>query len=102
MTRLTDTLDRPAPPDDLPEAAQALWWLAKGGFATGTEWERAHGIAQAHEGEQIFDAIHALAHRIEGDDWNARYWDRRAGTDLGGRGHQAEWDALAARLASDG
>jgi len=98
MTRLADTLDRPAPPDDLPPAAQALWWLAKGGFATGPDWERAHEIAQAHEGEQIYDAIHALAHRIEGDTRNAGYWDRRAGTDLGGQGHQAEWDALAARL----
>lgn len=98
MTRIDQDLDRPAPPDDLSPAAQALWWLAKGGLSTGPEWDRAHQIAQAHEGERICDAIHALAHRIEGDAWNARYWDRRAGTDLGGDGLQAEWDALAARL----
>ncbi len=98
MTRIDQTLDRPAPPDGMSPAAQALWWLAKGGLATGPEWGLAHAIAQAHEGEPLFDAIHALAHRIEGDEGNARYWDRRAGTDLGGQGHQAEWDALAARL----
>jgi hypothetical protein len=41
------------------------------------DWEGAHRIAQDHEGDAIADWIHAVAHRIEGDLGNARYWYRR-------------------------
>jgi hypothetical protein len=41
------------------------------------DWEAAHRIAQDHEGDAIADWIHAVAHRIEGDLGNARYWYRR-------------------------
>tara|TARA_R110002096_G_scaffold80281_14_gene188200 strand:- start:589 stop:849 length:261 start_codon:yes stop_codon:yes gene_type:complete len=52
----------------------------KGGHCKlGKEWEEAHEICQAHEGEQPFDWLHAVVHRIEGDDWNAGYWYQRAG-----------------------
>jgi hypothetical protein len=53
--------------------------LEAGGFSIGPSWTRAHDICQAHEGEPVFDRIHALIHRIEGDATNARYWYRRAG-----------------------
>lgn len=76
----------PAPTD----AARALQAIRESGFRTGDAWTRAHEIAQAHEGERLFDAIHALLHRIEGDSGNAAYWDRRAGTDFGGEGAEAE------------
>jgi len=46
---------------------------------TKDEWDTAHEIVQ-----QIDDAeaarIRAYLHRKEGDDWNARYWHRRAGS----------------------
>ena len=45
----------------------------------GEDWERTHQICQMHEGTPIFDWLHALIHRIEGDDANAGYWYRRAG-----------------------
>ncbi len=61
------------------EARAALDFLAAGGFTMGANWDRAHDICQAHEGEALYDRIHALIHRIEGDDWNAGYWYRRAG-----------------------
>ncbi|MDE0523326.1 MAG: hypothetical protein OXH79_15345 [Boseongicola sp.] len=80
------------------EAAEALRQISEAGFKTGPGWDRAHQIAQAHEGEAIFDAIHALLHRIEGDRFNAGYWDRRAGTDLGGDGFAVEADRLRAML----
>ena len=80
------------------EAAKALRLISEAGFKTGPGWDRAHQIAQAHEGEAIFDAIHALLHRIEGDRFNAGYWDRKAGTDLGGNGFAAEADQLRAML----
>jgi hypothetical protein len=41
--------------------------------------EKAHEICQEHEGAPLYDWVHALVHRIEGDDANAGYWYRRAG-----------------------
>ena len=61
------------------EAQAALDALKADGFATGPGFDRAHRIAQAHEGEPLFDWLHALCHRIEGDHGNAAYWYRRAG-----------------------
>ena len=76
------------------EATKALDLIHQSEFTTDANWVAAHEIAQNHEGEQIFDAIHALLHRIEGDTPNASYWDRRADTDFGGGGFQAELEAI--------
>lgn len=76
----------------------ALNLIETAGFATGPDWKAAHEIAQRHEGEPLYDALHALLHRIEGDVSNAAYWDRRAGTDFGGNGPQVECAALKARV----
>jgi hypothetical protein len=46
------------------------------------DWQGAHEIAQAHEGDDVADWIHAVAHRMEGDLGNARYWYGRCGRDL--------------------
>ena len=83
------------------DAKRALDLIEASGFSMNADCEAAHEIAQAHEGEKLFDAIHALVHRIEGDTWNASYWDRRAGTDLGGEGHAAELTRLRALADSD-
>ena len=40
-------------------------------------WHEAHEIAQSKEGQPDYDRIHALLHRIEGDDWNTKYWYQR-------------------------
>lgn len=45
----------------------------------GEAWRRAHELAQVHEGTPAYDRLHALLHRIEGDQPNAAYWYRRAG-----------------------
>ena len=42
-------------------------------------WDEAHGIVQADEADPLACWIHAVLHRIEGDDGNARYWYQRAG-----------------------
>lgn len=76
------------------DALAALDLIRESGFTTNANWANAHEIAQDHEGEPIFDAIHALLHRIEGDIPNAGYWDRRAGTNFGNTGFQGELDAL--------
>lgn len=64
---------------DDPDLARALTLLADGGYTIGKGWKRAHEIAQKHEGERIFDRVHALCHRIEGDHGNAGYWYGCAG-----------------------
>ena len=76
------------------DANRALDLIEASGFRMTADCEAAHEIAQAHEGEKLFDAIHALIHRIEGDLGNAAHWDRRAGTDFGGAGFEAELKAL--------
>jgi hypothetical protein len=43
------------------------------------DWQAAHLIAQDHEGDAIADWIHAVAHRMEGDVVNARYWYGQCG-----------------------
>ena len=46
--------------------------------ALAEDWGAAHDIAQRHEGDAVADWLHAVLHKIEGDDGNARYWYRRA------------------------
>lgn len=45
-------------------------------------WEKAHNVAQSKEGHPDYDRLHALLHRIEGDEWNAKYWYRRCKLDF--------------------
>ncbi len=87
-----------APPPGLSQPLAALWWLGKGGFATGPAWERAHEICQASEGVADFDRVHALAHWIEGDRANSDYWYRRAGCRPTGGDPRAEWEHQVAAL----
>lgn len=46
------------------------------------EWDRAHAIVQRDDADRISCWIHAVLHRIEGDEANSRYWYRRAGQDF--------------------
>ncbi len=68
--------------------------LKAGNFRTGEDWEKAHEICQAHEGGPLFDWVHALVHRIEGDDRNADYWYRRADKDRHSGSIEQEWQAI--------
>lgn len=99
MTDLAATLDAPKPPETLSAPLKALWWLKKGGLKTGPEWEQAHEICQAAEGDKAHDWVHALAHWIEGDEWNSNYWYRRVGEDRRGSTIPEEWDVLAKALS---
>ncbi len=66
-----ETLDGSEPLGDWPAELRALWWDAK------DNWEASHNIAQDIPGV-VGNWIHAYLHRKEGDDWNAKYWYRRA------------------------
>ena len=81
---------------DQSDALRALELIEKDAFQPGRNWFAAHDIVQRHEGNALFDAIHAFLHRIEGDRMNAGYWDRRAGTKLGTGDPRAELAALRA------
>lgn len=72
----------------------ALDHIKSGNFIMGPDVERAHEICQAHEGEADYDWIHALVHRIEGDDGNAAYWYRRSGHERHPGTVEQEWQAI--------
>ena len=48
-------------------------------LALGGDWKAAHQIAQDHENERLANWIHAIVHRMEGDEANAAYWYQRCG-----------------------
>lgn len=60
----------------------ALIALKAEGLGLGAAWQRAHELAQRHEGVADYDRLHALLHRIEGDESNAAYWYRRSGESI--------------------
>ncbi len=57
-----------------PAAALVAKLVAAVDLALKGDWQGAHLVAQDHEGDALADWIHAVAHRMEGDLGNARYW----------------------------
>ncbi len=47
-------------------------------LAIGGDWDAAHQIVQQRE-DATAAWVHAVLHKIEGDNENSRYWYRRAG-----------------------
>ena len=68
--------------------------LKSGEFQPGKEMDEAHRICQEHEGVPLHDWVHALVHRIEGDDGNAAYWYRRAGKTRHAGSIAEEWQII--------
>lgn len=63
------------------------------------DWEGAHAIAQSLEGMAHADWLHAILHKIEGDESNSRYWYRRTNQNYEAYDDpKAELDALRAVL----
>ena len=56
--------------------------LAAVEVALGGDWEGAHLVAQDHEDDPVANWLHAVVHRMEGDEGNARYWYGRCGREL--------------------
>ena len=48
-------------------------------LALAGDWTGAHEVAQQDEDDATSCWIHAVLHKIEGDEGNSRYWYRRAG-----------------------
>jgi hypothetical protein len=66
------SLNRIEPNSQWSPALQSLWFLSKG------NWNASHEIAQDLHTE-LGSWIHALLHRMEGDEFNAQYWYQQAG-----------------------
>ena len=79
------------PPAGLTPALIALWWDGQG------DWSRAHDLINDIETPDT-TAVHAYLHRKEGEQWNADYWYRRAGTQDHRPTLEAEWKALVEAL----
>lgn len=43
------------------------------------DWDAAHAIAQTDERDPLHRWLHAVLHKIEGDNFNSRYWYRGSG-----------------------
>lgn len=70
-------------------------------LAIAGDWDGAHVIAQRDEQDPLHRWLHACLHKIEGDEFNSRYW-------YSGSGHgyqdfatpEAELNAIRAALLS--
>ena len=80
-------------PENLSIYLQALWWEAKG------NWSRAHGLVE-HENSGNGAWIHAYLHRVEGDEWNAGYWYRKAARPFPHMTLKEEWESLVQEFIS--
>ncbi len=89
------SLAQAAPPPALTAPLAALWWDRKG------DWDRAHEMVAADEGNADAAWVHAYLHRKEGDPGNARYWYRRAGKSVFLGSLDDEWSAIAQALLDE-
>jgi hypothetical protein len=57
------------------------------------DWHKSHNIAQDHSddvsNQYLANWIHAVLHKIEGDEWNSKYWYARTSIN-GGYGKKFE------------
>lgn len=81
------SLSEDAPPEGLPLELSAIWWLRN------SSWGKAHDLIDGTPGS---DAawVHALLHRMEGDQANANYWYARAGKSRPNRTIRQEMDDM--------
>ena len=86
-----DSLAGDSPPDSADLALQAMWYEAKG------DWDKAHSVAQ-DKNDQIGAWVHAYLHRVEGDEFNAGYWYRRANKPHSKATLAEEWAEIATSL----
>jgi hypothetical protein len=70
-------------------------------LALAGDWDAAHNMVQQYEGDSTASWIHAVLHKIEGDQANSRYWYRHADRmDHASDEPHAELTAIQAELRS--
>lgn len=75
------------PPKQLSVFLESLWYDGKG------NWKKAHDLVDDLPGTEAA-RVHAYLHRVEGDESNADYWYRRAGTKRPAYTKDQEWEVL--------
>ena len=70
------------------EACRKAMELVKSG-----DWHGAHDIVEQLHSSQAAH-VHAYLHRVEGDQWNADYWYRRAGQKRSANSIEEEWQEI--------
>jgi hypothetical protein len=86
-TTFKNSLREAQPPGNITVHLEALWNAEKG------NWQQAHTLVEDLP-DQVAAHIHAYLHRIEGDQWNAEYWYKRAGERLPLYSLEKEWEFL--------
>jgi hypothetical protein len=56
------------------------------------DWEKSHNIAQDYS-DTTANWIHAVLHKIEGDEWNSKYWYARTSYNGAGKTYEEFSDA---------
>jgi hypothetical protein len=88
------TLELSSCPEDMGVCLCALWYDATG------DWDAAHQLVQ-DSNDKMAARIHAYLHRKEGDEWNSKYWHRRAGSVFPeNMSLQEEWETLVRGIVS--
>ncbi|KYP13863.1 hypothetical protein [Flavihumibacter sp. CACIAM 22H1] len=86
------SLEQKSMPAGLTVYQQALWQEGQG------NWEKAHELIQDLPDKKAA-LLHAYLHRVEGDQWNADYWYRKAGEQMPSCSLQEEWSLLVKRFS---
>lgn len=87
FSQFTDSLQESSPASDLSVHLKALWYDKKG------LWKEAHDLVDSLD-DADSALVHAYLHRVEGDQWNADYWYRKAGRRRPDVTLEEEWEAL--------
>jgi hypothetical protein len=70
-------------------------------LAQSGQWDAAHNLVQQYEDDALAAWVHAVLHKIEGDQANSRYWYRRADRmDRAANEPRTELAAIQAELRS--
>jgi hypothetical protein len=72
MIEFKSALLNQEPPTNCPNVIKALWYLHH------DQWDDAHDIAQ-NDSSPHGSWLHGILHKVEGDEWNAKYWYQKAG-----------------------
>jgi hypothetical protein len=83
----TISLQDQTPPPGVNVFLESLWYEKQG------NWQKAHDLVEHVNGVEGA-WVHAYLHRVEGDEWNADYWYRRAGKQRTGATLGEEWESL--------
>ncbi len=95
LNEFEQSLTNNAPPQNASVYLQALWYDAKG------DWNKAHSLVDSLQGSTAA-AVHAYLHRVEGDNWNANYWYKRANKKMPDISLKEEWKRLVEELSQPG